>query len=175
MDIFVLNARTRAYFVAKSEVSTWPLIGMIARSVGTVFIERRSIKAASQKAVFSERLKLGQRLLFFPEGTSTDGQQVLPFRSSLFAAFFDVGAKEHSYIQPVAIRYQGPLGGDPVFYGWWGGMDFAPHFIAVLAAKKQGSVTVSFQPPRKIEEAGDRKTLCKQAELAVRTGFENSI
>jgi 1-acyl-sn-glycerol-3-phosphate acyltransferase len=168
MDVFVLNAVTCAYFVAKSEVSGWALVGFIARSVGTVFIERRRTAAATQKSVFEDRIALGQRLLFFPEGTSTDGTHVLPFRSSLFAAFFEA---PDAYIQPVSIRYTGPKD-DPTFYAWFGDMGFAPHFMAVLATRRQGRVDVIFHDPIKVNDTVDRKALSSQAERAVREGFE---
>jgi 1-acyl-sn-glycerol-3-phosphate acyltransferase len=175
MDVFALNSVARVYFVAKSEVSGWPLIGGIARSVGTVFIQRRSTQAIAQKSEFSKRIELGQRLLFFPEGTSTDGTAVLPFRSSLFAAFFETGAVDQTYIQPVAIRYSDPVGGLPTFYSWWGKMDFAPHFMAILAAPRQGHVHIVFKPAIKVADVKDRKMLCKQAEQQVRAGFDAAI
>ena len=171
MDIFVLNSYARSYFVAKSEVSTWPLIGWIARSVGTVFIERRRSQAASQKSVFTDRITNGQRLLFFPEGTSTTGEGVLGFRSTLFAAFFEPDLVNEAFIQPVSIRYFGPKG-HPTFYAWYGTMDFAPHFMAVLAAKRQGRVSLAFHDPLKVSDYPDRKALSRAAEQAVHIGFD---
>jgi 1-acyl-sn-glycerol-3-phosphate acyltransferase len=73
LDIFVLNALDRVYFVAKTEVARWPMIGWLARATGTVFIERRGGAAGVQRQEFLDRLEKGHRLLFFPEGTSTDG------------------------------------------------------------------------------------------------------
>jgi len=81
LDIFALNARKRVYFVSKAEVANWPGIGWLARATGTVFIERDRKKAREQTAIFEERLKAGHKLLFFPEGTSTDGLRVLPFKT----------------------------------------------------------------------------------------------
>ncbi|HOZ34145.1 MAG TPA: lysophospholipid acyltransferase family protein, partial [Tabrizicola sp.] len=89
LDIFVLNAVQRVYFVAKSEVEGWALIGWLARATGTVFITRKGVEAKKQQMVFESRLRAGHRLLFFPEGTSTDAVRVLPFKSTLFQAFFE--------------------------------------------------------------------------------------
>ena len=88
LDIFVLNSRKTIYFVSKAEVSGWPGIGWLARATGTVFINRDRREARAQTEVFEDRLLQGHRLLFFPEGTSTDGLRVLPFKTTLFAAFF---------------------------------------------------------------------------------------
>jgi lyso-ornithine lipid O-acyltransferase len=83
LDIFTLNACDRIYFVSKSEVAGWPGIGWLARATGTVFINRQGREAQMQKLLFEARLRAGHRLLFFPEGTSTDGQRVLDFKSTL--------------------------------------------------------------------------------------------
>jgi len=171
LDIFTLNAVQRAYFVSKSEVQKWPLVGLIARSTGTVFIARNARDAGRQKQVFLERINRGDKLLFFPEGTSTDGRRVLKFRSSLFAAFFEEGLREKMWIQPVTVSYKAPVGQDNCFYGWWGGMEFAPHFMHVLAAKRQGSVVIHFADPIRVFEMENRKILAQKCETAVRGGL----
>ena len=88
LDIFVLNAAKRIYFVSKSEVARWPGIGGLARATGTVFIERNPARAREQTELFEARLLAGHKLLFFPEGTSTDGMLVLPFKTTLLQSFF---------------------------------------------------------------------------------------
>jgi len=170
LDIFALNARKRIYFVSKSEVARWPGIGWLARATGTVFINRAAREARAQKDVFEARLQAGHRLLFFPEGTSTDGQQVLSFKSTLFAAFFTEALRDEMSIQPVSVIYTAPKGADPRFYGWWGDMGFGPHLLHVLAAKRQGSVEIHYQPPLKVRDYKDRKALALACETAVRTG-----
>ncbi|MDO9526853.1 MAG: lysophospholipid acyltransferase family protein, partial [Gemmobacter sp.] len=120
LDIFSLNAPQRVYFVSKSEVAGWPAIGWLARATGTVFIQRKGTEALAQKSVFVERLRAGHHLLFFPEGTSTDGLRVLPFKSTLFAAFFADGLDRILQVQPVTVIYAAPPDQDPRFYGWWG-------------------------------------------------------
>ena len=170
LDIFALSAAKRVYFVSKSEVAKWPGIGTLARATGTVFIERDARKAAEQKSVFEERLKAGHKLLFFPEGTSTDGLRVLHFKSTLFAAFFTQELRDFLWVQPVTVNYYAPLGEEPRFYGWWGEMDFFPHVIKTLAVKKAGCVEVIYHPPLSVAEAEGRKKMASISEQIVRSG-----
>ncbi|MDG2405414.1 MAG: 1-acyl-sn-glycerol-3-phosphate acyltransferase, partial [Paracoccaceae bacterium] len=132
LDIFALNASKRIYFVSKSEVAGWPAIGWLARATGTVFIRRSPKHAKHQKAVFEARLLAGHRLLFFPEGTSTDGLRILPFKSTLFAAFFSESLRRDMYIQPVTVLYHAPPGQVADFYGWWGDSPFGRHLLKTL-------------------------------------------
>ena len=171
LDIFALNARKRIYFVSKSEVAGWPGIGWLARATGTVFIARDRSEVRSQITVFRDRLSAGHKLLFFPEGTSTDGLQVLPFKPALFAAFFDPALKDILQMQAVSVVYRAPEGEDPRFYGWWGDMDFGPHLLSTLAAKRQGIVFVIYHPPVKVADYPDRKALAQAMETQVRAGL----
>jgi 1-acyl-sn-glycerol-3-phosphate acyltransferase len=173
LDIFALNARKRIYFVAKSEVAGWPGIGWLARATGTLFIKRARGAAQDQVDLFKERLVAGHRLLFFPEGTSTDGMQVLPFKSTLFAAFFDQSLREEMSIQPVTVIYNAPDGADPRFYGWWGGMALGPHLLSTLATQHPGGVTVVYHAPVQLAEFSDRKALAKALENTVRAGLDD--
>ncbi|MEM6729161.1 MAG: 1-acyl-sn-glycerol-3-phosphate acyltransferase, partial [Pseudomonadota bacterium] len=97
------------------------------------------------------------RLLFFPEGTSTDGLRVLPFRSTLFSAFFAEDMPRSLAIQPVTVVYTAPEGHDPRFYGWWGEMTFDGHLLKTLSAREQGSVRVIFHVPVAVADLADRK------------------
>jgi len=171
LDIFVLNATRPLFFVAKSEVAGWPGIGPLARAAGTVFIRRDRADAARQRDILRERIARGDRLLFFPEGTSTDGRRVLDFKPTLFAAFCDDGMPEGFAVQPVSVVYSAPGGEDERFYGWWGDMAFGPHLLAVLAAPRQGRVRVVFHHPLPVRAHPDRKALARAAEAAVREGF----
>lgn len=170
LDIFSLNAAKRVYFVSKSEVAKWPGIGALARATGTVFIERDPRLARIHKNVFEDRLKAGHKLLFFPEGTSTDGLRVLPFKSTLFAAFFAPELKDILWVQPVSVNYSAPKGEDARYYGWWGDIDFFPHLIKTLSVRKAGSVEVIYHPPLRVAEADNRKSMALACEQAVRDG-----
>ena len=168
VDIFVLNATRPVYFVSKSEVADWPGIGWLARATGTVFIRRVRSEARAQTKVFQDRLLAGHRLLFFPEGTSTDGSIILPFKTTLFEAFLNQELRDLTWIQPVRIKYTAPDGQEARFYGWWGDMEFGPHALKLLAIQRGGSVDVLFQPPLKVADFGDRKTLARACEDGVR-------
>ncbi|MEM6823555.1 MAG: lysophospholipid acyltransferase family protein [Pseudomonadota bacterium] len=171
LDIFVLNAGARVYFVSKEEVAQWPGIGWLARATGTLFIARKAQGARDQRALFEARLLAGNKLLFFPEGTSSDSLRVLPFKSTLFAAFLSEGLRETNWVQPVTVIYSAPQGGDRRFYGWWGDMAFGPHLLKLLAARKHGSVTVHYHAPLKASEFHDRKALAEVCEGIVRSVF----
>ncbi|MCK0148460.1 1-acyl-sn-glycerol-3-phosphate acyltransferase [Marivita sp. S6314] len=170
LDIFALNARKNVYFVSKSEVASWPGIGWLARATGTVFIRRDRRDAKAQLAVFEERLQHGHRLLFFPEGTSTDGARVLAFKPTLFAAFFSDNLMHDMHIQPVTVIYHPPEGEDPRFYGWWGDMGFGAHLIKVLAQSRQGKVELVYHPPVRVDAFPNRKSLASHLEAQVRGG-----
>lgn len=175
LDIFALNARKRIYFVSKAEVASWPGIGWLARATGTVFIERDRKRAREQTELFEARLRAGHKLLFFPEGTSTDGLRVLPFKTTLFAAFFTDKLRDRMQIQPVSLVYTAPDGQPERFYGWWGEMEFGPHLLATLAVRRQGSVEVIYHEPVRVDEFADRKTLARHCEEAVRAGLDAAM
>jgi 1-acyl-sn-glycerol-3-phosphate acyltransferase len=175
LDIFVLNARKRVYFVSKSEVAGWPGIGWLARATGTVFIERNAKKAREQTQVFEQRLIAGHKLLFFPEGTSTDGLRVLPFKTTLFAAFFTEILRDRMFIQPVSVVYHAPPGQPARFFGWWGDMGFGPNLLKVLAAGPQGSVDVIYHAPVRVADFADRKILAAHVEQIVREGHATAF
>ena len=172
LDIFALNARKRVYFVSKAEVANWPGIGWLARATGTVFIARLAREARAQKELFEARLGAGHKLLFFPEGTSSDGARVLPFKSSLFAAFFSEHLRPMMWVQPVTLVYRVPPGRDGRFYGWWGDTNFGAHLMQVLATPRQGSVTVIYHAPVRVADFEDRKALARYCEETVRDGLD---
>lgn len=172
LDIFVLNACDRVYFVSKAEVAGWPGIGWLARATGTVFIARKGTEARAQAKVFESRLKTGHRLLFFPEGTSTDSLRMLPFKSTLFAAFHADGLRDALHLQPVSVVYHAPDGQDARFYGWWGDMDFGGHLARVLGQGRQGRVEVTFHPPVAVAAFPDRKALSAHCERVIRSAHD---
>lgn len=174
LDIFALNAAASVYFVAKAEVAGWAGIGWLARATGTVFIRRDRREAASHAATLEARLRAGHKLLFFPEGTSSDGQRVLPFKTTLFAAFLSPELRDFLHVQPVSVVYHTPAGADPRCLAWWGDMDFGPHLLRVLAMPRAGQVRLIFHPPLRVADIPDRKALALACETAVRAGFERA-
>lgn len=174
LDIFVLNGRENTFFIAKSEVAGWPGIGTAARAAGTLFVKRDPRESQRQQRILEERLRAGHHLCFFPEGTSTDGSRVLPFKSTLFAAFREASLRDRLWIQPVSLVYHAPPGQDARVYGWWGDMDFAPHMIRILGLTRRGTVELIYHDALKVADFPDRKTLARAAGDAVREGVEEA-
>ena len=140
LDIFVLGY-IPAYFVAKSEVATWPVLGYLSGYQNTLFIERKSRSAKKTIKLLTEHLQEAQSLIIFPEGTSTDGAHVKPFKSSLFQAAVIEGNKKPIPIQPITVTYTRQNGQkmDQVmrdYYAWYGTMPFLSHFFALFLLKK---------------------------------------
>ena len=172
-DILTLRSVKLMYFVAKAEVRSWPAVGVITTVTGTVFIERKRSQAKQQELVLRERLAARQLLIFFPEGTSTDGLRVLPFKSSLFAAFFHDHQGADLWIQPVTVRYLPAAGSGlpPSFYGWWGDMDLGGHIWAVMSRSFGGRAEVIFHQPVKPQSFPDRKALAEHCTAVVARGL----
>ncbi len=107
LDIFVLNAVGPVRFIAKAEIARWPLVGRLVRGVGTLFIQRARRRDTHRVNSEAERaLRGGDIVAVFPEGTTTDGSELLPFKGSLLQPIIAV----HGVVQPVAIRYTTPDG-----------------------------------------------------------------
>lgn len=163
LDITVLGSLIPGSFVAKSEVKTWPFFGWLAQLQRTVFVVRRGNHAGRQRNSIAERLNKGGNLVLFPEGTSNDGNRVLPFKSALFAAAETRIGDERVKVQPVSIAYT-RLNGIPIgrafrpFFAWYGDMALAGHLWRVLGL---GIVTVSvrFHPPVTLDDFPDRKAM----------------
>ncbi|MDP5306417.1 lysophospholipid acyltransferase family protein [Paracoccus spongiarum] len=170
LDILVMNAAMPVFFVSKAEVRGWPGINILTAVTDTHFVVRDPRHARTQAQEFAQRVGAGHRLLFFPEGTSTDGLRVLPFKPTLFQGFLDPALPRDLAIQPMSVAYHAPPGADPRFYGWWSDMALGPHLLSVLAAPHQGRAEVTLHDP--IPVAGQtRKTLAAQSEAAVRAGL----
>lgn len=136
IDIPVVGGVLDGCFVAKGDVATWPVIGTIARLGRTVFVSRTRASTGKERDTMRAVLKAGDNLILFPEGTSSDGSRVLPFRTSFFAlaeARADEDLSDLPLIQPVSVVYD-RLGGLPAgrasrpVFAWYGDMDIASHF-----------------------------------------------
>ncbi|MGB0497014.1 MAG: lysophospholipid acyltransferase family protein [Rubricella sp.] len=167
LDIIVLRLGPFVTFVAKEEVRGWPGIGIVARVCDTMFVARRAAAAKRQEEEMRARIARGELLLFFPEGTSTDGRRVIPFKSTLFAAF----VKENVPVQPVTLAYRAPEGQPEAFFGWWGTMGLVDSIRNATSLAAGGHVTLIFHPPLHPEAIPDRKVLARTAEEAVRQGL----
>jgi 1-acyl-sn-glycerol-3-phosphate acyltransferase len=167
-DILALRSARLVNFVSKAEVRRWPGVGALADAADTVFIERRRSDAQRQSAELAGRLRAGQLLCVFPEGTSSDGLRVLPFKSTLVSALFDEGVGA-AMVQPVTINWIAPPDQPACFYGWWGAMPFEGHIWQVVCRSRGGRVEVVFHPPRPVSAFSDRKALTRWAEATVRS------
>ena len=160
IDVPVLGGQLEACFVSKDDVARWPFISTIARLGRTVFVSRRRHATGRERDMMRERLAAGDNLLLFPEGTSSDGSRVLPFRSAFFAI---AEGGEPPLIQPVSIVYD-RLGGLPTgrasrpVFAWYGDMDLATHFWRF--ARHGGlRVSVLIHPPLDPLRFASRKAL----------------
>jgi 1-acyl-sn-glycerol-3-phosphate acyltransferase len=185
LDIPILSSLASVSFVAKSEVGSWPFFGTLARLQGTIFIRREKTKAGQARDTIKKRLLEGDALVIFPEGTSSDGNRVLPFRSALLsAAELVVGEDEghhvsHAPVQPVSVAYVSlhgmPMGRETrPFFAWYGDMELVPHLWEALLTGPI-DVTVEFHPPVNIDEAGGRKALAVRCETVVRGGLIRAL
>lgn len=176
LDIVILSSVAPVSFIAKRDVNAWPLFGALARLQRTVFVDRdRRHTTGTSRDEMQERLKTGDVLVLFAEGTSGDGARVLPFKSTFFAAAEHPGV----LVQPLSIVYTGhrnlpmtrrlrPL------YAWYGDMEMPPH-LWEAAAHGPIEVKIICHAPLSITDHGNRKSLAKQAEEAVRQGLMHSL
>lgn len=177
LDIPVLSAVAPVSFVAKREVGTWPGVSALARLQRSVFVDRQRRSAAGDSASeIQDRLAQGDAIVLFAEGTSSDGNRVLPFKTSLFGAVKSQrpGAlpETHAVVQTVALVYTKlhgiPLGrADRVRVGWYGDMEMTSHAWEVLRAGPL-DVTVRIGAPVALHEFADRKALARHTEREVR-------
>ena len=173
LDIVIFSAVAPLSFIAKSEVGTWPFFGTLARLQRTVFVTRarRSETGVARDAI-AERLAEGDVLVLFPEGTSDDGNSVLPFKSALLGAADSALHQGRTVtVQPVSTAYVAregiPMGRENrPLYAWYGDMELVPHLWEALQAGPL-DVVVQFHAPL---ATTDRKELARAAWDTVRKG-----
>jgi len=175
LDVFVLG-NIRAYFIAKSEVANWPILGPYSRFQNTLFIERKAGKAKEAMLILQEHLQQGKSLILFPEGTSTEGTHVEPFRSSLFAAAVNSNSKRIP-IQPITVAYtrQGGQRMNQIMrdhYAWYATMPFLGHFLRLLMLKKV-DVKVHFHPVCYLDSFATRKECADYCHSVVTQKLDN--
>ena len=169
VDIVALSAVARCAFVSKKEVARWPLFGLHARCGATIFVDRERRSAVADVAKeMRERLNAGVPLTLFPEGTSSDGSDVLPFRSSLFEPVVELGC----LVTPCALRYslEGGSVADEVAY--WRDMTLAPHLLNLLG-KTGTTLDMHFGPAS--HRTGDRKALARDLHGEVRALLHGKV
>ena len=144
LDIVIISAAMPCFFVSKSEIARWPFFGKAARSGGTLFIDRGSRASTAEVAnQISERLQLPVPVLLFPEGTSSDGSQVLRFHSSLF----EPAVTGRVPITAAAVRYLLEDGSHERDLCWFDDTFFLPHLWRTLCTARF-SAEVTYGEPR---------------------------
>ncbi len=164
LDIFVLLALSPARFVGKAEIRRWPVVGRLSANVGTLFVERdRRRHAHSINREAATALARGDIVAIFPEGTTTDGTTLLPFKASLLQPIVDAGG----HVQPIALRYRDPAGAPSDAPAYVGETSFVASFWRVTGERAlvaEARVTVAL-PAR----ARHRRELAREAEVLIRT------
>ncbi|UXY16585.1 1-acyl-sn-glycerol-3-phosphate acyltransferase [Chitiniphilus purpureus] len=167
LDIFVLNSATVSRFVAKAEIKHWPMLGRLCSAAGTLFIEReRKRDTARVGGVMLAALREGHCVAIFPEGTTSDGRCILPFRSSLLQAAID----SHATIQPIYLRYidqQGNWNDAPAYINQ---MTLTESLWRLLGTR--GLVAeINFLAPFVVQDM-DRREVTRYAEERIKTAHD---
>jgi 1-acyl-sn-glycerol-3-phosphate acyltransferase len=175
VDILVIGSIAPVAFVAKREVRDWPLVGITATLQRTVFVDRmRRHQTGNAVAEIVKRIESGVSVVLFAEGTSSDGNRVLPFRTALLGAVEGTTGSggDNILIQPMSIGYTGqqgiPMGRQHrPLVAWYGDLDFMPHIRAFI---EQGAVDalVTYGEPMPAGRDIDRKAMTKRLEGTVR-------
>jgi 1-acyl-sn-glycerol-3-phosphate acyltransferase len=179
LDILVLGTVLRASFVAKKDVASWPVFGFLSKLQQTVFISRSHVDARKEKNALYAIIEDGKSLIIFPEGTSTDGRTVIPFKSSLFSIAVSKGPNNLK-IQPITLALHSVNKHDVVrqddydLYSWHINMTtpLSEHLWR-FARSKGAELHIYFHAPVDANEYTDRKILAKLCHKAVSNGLEN--
>ena len=171
MDIFAINAMLPSRFIAKAEIGKWPLLGVLVSRAGTLYIERgRRHAVAAMNKTLREHLKLGETIVVFAEGTTTDGSGLLPFHSNVIAPALNIDAE----IWPIAIRYT-ERGKRSLAAPFIGEMGLFTSLGQILVAD-QLIVEVTVLPPISKSDAANRHAIARAARAAIseQLGFTDS-
>jgi 1-acyl-sn-glycerol-3-phosphate acyltransferase len=169
LDIFVINSLEPCRFVAKSDIRGWPLVGWLCARTGTIFISRgrpRDVRAIYQGLVAS--IREGDRIAFFPEGTTAAQGTLLPFHPNLFEAAIDAGVP----IQPYALRYLDDTGGLHAAADFIGDTTIVESILAILKARSSRRITAELTVLAPMASAGAHR---RDLALAVRAEIEKSL
>ena len=165
IDIYVINAWRPTPFVSKAEVRNWPIVGWLAHQLGTIFVHREKRRDAHRTMhEMAARLKAGEVMCMFPEGTTSDGLDLLPFHSNLFQAAVSAGCR----VQPVCLLYEDARGRQSTAPAYIGDMSLGESVDAVL---RGGPLTAHLYVGQAIEPAEDRRALAAMARDAVAAGL----
>lgn len=179
-DIVLLGSLLHARFIAKDDMERWPGMRPVGELAQTLYISRRSRDAASVAAALAAQMRADHDMVLFAEGTTSSGERVAPFKSSLFSLLLDRPASGPAWmLQPFTLDLRSvdgrtlAAGGDRDGYAFHGGMQAGAHVSRFL--RLSGAVVrVVFHPPIAIPVGIDRKTLAAQAQATVASGLSSS-
>lgn len=182
LDIPVIGSVIRASFVAKKDVESWPVFGFLSTLQQTQFLDRQRTAIARETAQLASRVTKGHSMIIFAEGTSTDGQSVLPFKSSLFSLALGrtgEGKDGNLFIQPLTVRVDLVNGKRPEsqderdIYSWHRDMTTElPDHLWRFALNKGAKITLIFHPAFAAAGYDDRKILAQICHETVARGLE---
>lgn len=170
LDIFVIGAQLPISFTPKREIRSWPFIGWLAVLADCVFVERRPAFMEEARVEMAKRIDAGRVLCLFPEGTTSNGKQLKPFKSG----FLSLAEDHHLPVQPASIAYT-HIGDEPItdatreLVAWVGEATFFMHFWRLLAMPGV-KATLRWHDPLNRADFADRKALTKAAETIVAAG-----
>ena len=175
LDIPILGSRYPLRFVAKSEVEDWPLFGFLAKLGKTIFISRNKSDALDQKNKILKSLSSDEKIFIFPEGTTSDGNRVLDFKSSIFSAL----EGQNYNIQPIVLVYS-DLNGIPInrwlrpVIAWYGDMDLKPH-LSKLVSLRSIKVRLIYLDKVNSKNFSSRKDLSKYLENKIKKLYSRAL
>ena len=178
LDIIILGSLFKTSFIAKKEISKWPLLGILAKLQNTIFIDRRVSSLKNQENKIIKHLNEKKNLVIFPEGTSSDGNRVLPFKSSLFN-IFEKNLNSKILVQTITIVYK-KINGIPMNrierknITWHSNMDLIPNIFNVLK-KLSIEVEVIFNDEFLPSKEYDRKKLALHCWEKINYNLINSL
>ena len=178
LDIIILGSLFKTSFIAKKEISKWPLLGILAKLQNTIFIDRRVSSLKNQENQIIKHLNEKKNLVIFPEGTSSDGNRVLPFKSSLFN-IFEKNLNSKILVQTITIVYK-KINGIPMNrierknITWHSNMDLIPNIFNVLK-KLSIEVEVVFNDEFLPSKEYDRKKLALHCWEKINYNLINSL
>jgi 1-acyl-sn-glycerol-3-phosphate acyltransferase len=167
LDVIVYAARLDCVFVAKREVAGWPILGMMCRSIDTIFLDRHSRRdLARVNELIDRTFSAGQGIVLFPEGTSTCGEKVLPFKTGLL----ETAARTGQPVSWASLSYRTAADEQPAHESvcWWGEMTFLPHLFDLFRLSEIRT-TLHFGADPVMEE--DRKLLAEKLHREVQKNF----
>jgi len=175
LDIPILGSKFPIRFVAKSEVENWPIFGFLAKKARSIFIRRNKIDSLIQKNKILDMLFSGEKIFIFPEGTTSDGNRVLEFKSSSFSSV----ENKNFIIQPMVIVYS-DLNGIPInrwlrpMIAWYGDMDLRPH-LSKLVGLMSIKAKLIYLEPVNTQNFENRKDLSNHLEDRIRKVYSSAL